>query len=207
MGITLDEIVLDASTSSIAISDGTDTLAVNGDGSINAVVTATDLDIRNLVFATDTVDASGSVVALDAPTLAALENITVSASDLDIRDLTHATDSVKVGDGTDFLAVNADGSINTVSAPFEYAAMKNSVETVTATAAEVLATPLAGRKEVTIQNEGSQAVYIGHNASVTAANGVKISKNSSATYLIPDGVDIFMISASGSQSVRFLELG
>lgn len=40
--------------------------------------------------------------------------VTVSATDLDIRDLTHVSDSVKVGDGTDFLAVNADGSINAV---------------------------------------------------------------------------------------------
>lgn len=38
--------------------------------------------------------------------------VTVTATDLDIRDLTHVSDSVKVGDGTDFLAVNADGSIN-----------------------------------------------------------------------------------------------
>lgn len=101
----------------------------------NITVSATDLDIRNLVFATDKVDASGSTVALDAPTLAALESITVQngsggaavniqdggnsitvdAADLDIRDLTHVSDSIKVGDGTDFLAINADGSINVVS--------------------------------------------------------------------------------------------
>lgn len=114
-------------------------------------VTATDLDIRDLVFATDKVDVSGSEVSLDAgtlaalesitvqngaggsavniqdggnsitvdgevelgaTTLAALENITVSATDLDIRDLSHSQDSIKIGDGTDFLAINADGSIN-----------------------------------------------------------------------------------------------
>jgi len=150
--------------SEIKITDGTDDLAINADGSINATVsatdldirdlafatdkvdvtgssvtisgsvsvTATDLDIRNLVFATDKVDASGSSVALDAPTLAALESttvqngagasavniqdggnsITVDAADFDIRDLTHVSDSVKIGDGTDFLAVNTDGSIN-----------------------------------------------------------------------------------------------
>jgi hypothetical protein len=183
------------------IVDGTVTsqfLTVNADGSVNVTdnggsltVDAVNLDIRDLVFATDKVDASGSVVALDAPTLAALESITVqngaggaavniqdggnsitvdatdldirdldSAQDsvevlqathdnlnlnanlqvgdadvangnpvpvsdaggsltvdavnLDIRDLTHVSDSVKVGDGTDFLAINADGSINVV---------------------------------------------------------------------------------------------
>lgn len=38
--------------------------------------------------------------------------VTVSATDFDIRDLSHTQDSVKIGDGTDFLAINADGSIN-----------------------------------------------------------------------------------------------
>jgi uncharacterized lipoprotein YehR (DUF1307 family) len=80
----------------------------------NITVSATDLDIRDLAFATDKVDVSGSEVSLDSTTLAALENITVSATDLDIRDLSHASDSIKVGDGTDFLAVNTDGSINVV---------------------------------------------------------------------------------------------
>jgi hypothetical protein len=38
------------------------------------------------------------------------------ATNLDIRDLSHTQDSVKVGDGTDFVAVNGDGSINVVVA-------------------------------------------------------------------------------------------
>jgi hypothetical protein len=46
MGISLDEILLNANDHSIAISDGTDTLAINNDGSLNAVVTANNLDIR-----------------------------------------------------------------------------------------------------------------------------------------------------------------
>lgn len=41
-------------------------------------------------------------------------SITVDAIDLDIRDITHVSDSIKVGDGTDFLGVNTDGSINVV---------------------------------------------------------------------------------------------
>lgn len=39
----------------VAISDGTDTLAVNADGSINSVVTATNLDIRDLSHTQDSV--------------------------------------------------------------------------------------------------------------------------------------------------------
>lgn len=113
-------------------------------------VTATDLDIRNLVFATDKVDVSGSEVSLDSATLAALENISaivtatdldirdlafatdkvdvtgsavsitgsvvVTATDLDIRDLSHTQDSIKIGDGTDFLAIDASGNIGVTDA-------------------------------------------------------------------------------------------
>lgn len=133
---------VDASGSSVEL--GATTLAALEN--ISATVTATDLDIRNLAFATDTVDASGSTVELGSTTLAALENIsatvtatdldirnlafatdtvdvsgssvtvsgsvTVTATDLDIRNLAHTQDSIKLGDGTDFLAINADGSLN-----------------------------------------------------------------------------------------------
>lgn len=81
----------------VKITDGTVTsqlLKVESDGSINvnAAISATDLDIRDLNSATD--------------------SVTVVATDLDVRDLSHSQDSVKIGDGTDFLAVNTDGSIN-----------------------------------------------------------------------------------------------
>lgn len=73
------------------------------------VVSATDLDIRNLSFATDFVNVQGTV-ALDAGTLAALETTTVlqgtspwvvSGVDIDIRSLDCITDSVTVCQGTD----------------------------------------------------------------------------------------------------------
>lgn len=80
----------------VKITDGTDDLAINADGSINATISATNLDTRDLVFATDKVDVTGSEVSLDSATLAALENINavVTATDLDIRNLVFATDKV-----------------------------------------------------------------------------------------------------------------
>jgi hypothetical protein len=151
--VDLDIRDLDSATDSVEVLQAThDNLNVNaniqvGDADVangnpvpvsdaggSLTVDAVDLDIRDLVFATDKVDVSDSVVALDAATLAALESITVQngaggaavniqdggnsitvdAVDLDVRDLTHVSDSVKIGDGTDFLAVNSDGSINVV---------------------------------------------------------------------------------------------
>lgn len=70
-------------TSEVRITDGTDDLAINADGSINSNVSATDLDIRDLDFTTDSVDTSGSTVI-------------VTATDLDIRNLSSLTDSITV---------------------------------------------------------------------------------------------------------------
>lgn len=102
-------------------------------------VTATNLDIRDLAFATDKVDASGSTVELGSTTLAALESITVQngagasavniqdggnsitvdATLLDIRHLTFANDkvdasgsTVKLQDGSGNAITSAAGSLN-----------------------------------------------------------------------------------------------
>lgn len=94
-------------------------LKVEADGSINVndnggslTVDATDLDIRDLVFATDKVDVSGSSnvgVNDDGGSL------TVDAIDLDIRDLAFATDKVDVS-GSSNVGVNDDGGSLTVDA-------------------------------------------------------------------------------------------
>jgi len=108
MGISINELIYDPSapddSSNVgahlrAGTDGTPIGAV-GDALKVDIGSVSDLDIRDLEFATDKVDASGSEVSLDAATLAVLENITVSATDLDIRDLAFATDSVDVSGST-----------------------------------------------------------------------------------------------------------
>lgn len=116
----------------VEITDGTDDLEINADGSINAVVSATDLDIRDLDAASDSVEAIqdthddlnananmqvGDVDVSNGnpvPISDAGGSITVDATDLDIRDLSASQDNIAISDGTDTLAVNADGSINSV---------------------------------------------------------------------------------------------
>jgi hypothetical protein len=80
-------------------------------------------------------------------------------------------------------------------------------QTVTTSAAAIPATALAGRTRVILQNLGTKDCYVGHSAGVTVANGLRIA--SGATLEIPCGeaVGLFAIAASGSQSVRVLELG
>lgn len=76
----------------------------------SVVVTATDLDIRDLNSATDSVTAiqgtSPWVVGDGGGSL------TVDAVDLDIRNLSHAQDNVAIAQGGNTMVVNADGSIN-----------------------------------------------------------------------------------------------
>ena len=92
-------------------------------------VEATNFDIRNLLFASDKVDVSGSEVSLSAATLTALETITianttfavtqstspweVSAINLDIRDLVFAQDSVDISGST--LGANSGVDIGDVT--------------------------------------------------------------------------------------------
>lgn len=114
---------LSASQDNVAVSDGTDTLAIAADGSIAVTDNGGSLTVDGTVAATQSgtwnigtltsitndvnIADGGNSITVDG-------SVTVSATDLDIRDLTHVSDSVKVGDGTDLLAVNADGSINVV---------------------------------------------------------------------------------------------
>lgn len=168
-------------------------------------VSATDLDIRDLAFATDSVDVSGSEVSLDAATLAALESITVSATDLDIRDLSHSQDSVKIGDGTDFMAVESDGSINVNSSEAGFSSAVHDAKTVAATATDLITTELALRKELVVQNVGSKDIYLGTSASVTVANGILVPKGATASFRFGPGINVHAISAGGSSEVRLME--
>lgn len=226
--ITLD--TLDQTLHSVKIGDGTDTMSVNADGSLNitdnggsltvdgsVTVSASDLDIRDLSHTQDSVklgdgtdflavNADGSLNITDNGSSITVDgSVTVSASDLDIRDLSHTQDSVKIGDGTDFLAVNADGSL-TVQANFAgFSSWQTKSVSVTSSATQLDATPLTSRLYVEIQNLGNSDIYVGPSAGVTTANGLKISKGSSQAIQLDDGADIYCITASGSSDIRFAE--
>lgn len=181
-------------------------LDVNIDNA-SLAVTATDLDIRNLVFATDKVDVSGSEVSLDSATLAALENITVSATDLDIRDLSHVSDSVKVGDGTDFLAVNTDGSINVNSIAASLASLSTIPETVGTSAAAIVdgGDELANRKKLFMYNNGNRQMYIGATG-VTTSTGFPIPPGAILEIDSGAAMDVFAIADAAGQNMRTLQL-
>jgi hypothetical protein len=92
----------------VTISDGGNTITVDG------TVAATQSGVWTVAATQSGVWNIGTVASITADVSIddGGNSITVDAIDLDIRDLTHVSDSVKVGDGTDLMAVNTDGSIN-----------------------------------------------------------------------------------------------
>jgi hypothetical protein len=145
----------------------------------NITVSATDLDIRDLAFATDKVDVSGSEVSLDSATLAALENITVSATDLDIRDLTHVSDSIKIGDGTDFLAINADGSIN-VNADISVVNGHEKAEDAAHSSGDIGSYMLGVRQDVLASSTSADGDYASFKMSAAGALYVNLAESSAS---------------------------
>lgn len=117
----------------------------------------------------------------------------------------HATDSMKIGDGTDFLAVNADGSINVQSAEAGYGNWKVSTATVGLSEVQLVSTPLTGRLRVEIQNLGTKDIWIKEVTGVSTANGLKIPKGSSYEQALDAGSSIFAISDGASADLRIAE--
>ena len=189
--ITLDE--LNSDFHSVAVKNGVNQLAIDGAGAIAAVVSATNLDIRDLVFATDKVDVSGSEVSLDSATLAALENITVSATNLDIRDLVFATDKVDVSGSTILTQMDA------------FDTWKATAQSITSTASQVAATSLASRLSITIENLGSKDIFIGASNAVTISTGIKISAGSSFSESLGAAATIWAITVTGTADIRIAE--
>lgn len=193
------------------------------DSITNAVtVQASNLDIRDLVFATDKVDVSGSEVSLDAATLAALENITVSATDLDIRDLSAAQDSVESwmhdGAGTaltstlegakqalDVFVANTIAVNDAALANTAILAAANPLD-VANTAEAVKASALANRKYLMIYNNDNTKVFIGQSG-VTAANGFPLSPGSVMELRAGPAISPFFVGQTGkTPEIRTLEL-
>ena len=203
---------IDADTSSIntniaAITKAEDSVHVSGDSGIMS------LGVRNdagTALAADgdyiplSMNSAGDVrVTLDS------ETVTVTATDLDIRDLSHTQDSVKIGDGTDFLEINTDGSINTNDAALANTAMATTAtnDDNTAGGTDLIGTDLANRKYLFVYNNGNKKVYLG-NSGVTTATGFPLPPGSMVDMRAGASIDIHAISpdATPVQDIRTLEL-
>jgi hypothetical protein len=77
--------------------------------------------------------------------------------------------------------------------------------TVGATAAQIDATPLAGRRRAILQNQSQKYIFVGPSG-VTASSGIKLAPGSSLTLEIGQDVPIYAISTAAGQELRFMEL-
>jgi uncharacterized lipoprotein NlpE involved in copper resistance len=231
--LTIDQLIYDPATNegakvgAIIVDAAGHQLDVNVDGSINVSLgTVTDLDIRNLIFATDKVDVSGSTVTLDSASLAALENITVTVSNTveitndsgnaipvsgevslsattlaALESITVVANNLDIRDLT-FALDKVDTSGSRIKAT--NSSIANSAVSVTTTAAALTPSPLTDRTTLIVQNLGSKEIFIG-SSSVTAANGVKIAAGASAELNYNASVALFARTASGTADVRIIE--
>ena len=170
-------------------------------------VSATNLDIRDLAFATDSVDVSGSSVSITG-------SVAVTATDLDIRDLTHVSDSVRLGDGTSFYTsttVSSDIGLDVYQLndpELANVAIASSAQVLTAanTAQALLASPLASRKYLFLMNNTNKNIFVG-GSGVTTANGYPIPQGSAMELRAGVASPVYWISTTiPSGDVRTLEL-
>lgn len=117
--------------------------------------------------------------------------------------------ALDLADAGDKIDVISNLSRHLLVADMATQALLQQVVTVTDTAALLVATPLANRKKVEIQNDGDKPIYIG-DATVTgdaaATGGFKIPKGDSYEVPAAGGVAIYAITASGSNTgIRVLE--
>lgn len=204
LDLTNDVTIADGGNS-ITVDDGGASLTV--DGTVAATQSGT-WDIGTLTSITNdvniadggnsiTVDDGGTTLSIDdgGGTITVDGSVTVSATDLDIRDLTHATDSVKVGDGTDFLAVNSDGSINVVvqsSTGTAIADYSQAAALASATSDNHDYTASGGTFEpirVEVSGESIGTFQILANAVVKGIVRTSV-ENPNATFTFPDGFSI-----------------
>lgn len=200
--ITLDQISSDLQSISIKDEAG-NALLIDASGhlttNINGTVTvdATALDIRALTNADVVTAEQGGTWSVDVDSLPA---------DVDIRDLSALQDNVAIRDGANQLKVNADGSIDVVADIDDIAdaiAITKVAVDNTVGGTQLVASPLANRREITIQNFGSQDIYI--NDGSADANDIKVPKNGSATFKWSPSVDVYAFGGAAGSDVRVLE--
>jgi hypothetical protein len=199
---------LDHIEDSVRLGDGTNFLTSENVGADYAlhtyllnsslVVSATDLDTRDLAFSTDSVTAhQGGTWVIDSIT----NPVTVSATDFDIRDLSHLQDSIKIGDGVEFLAVNADGSINVQSVDLDIRDLSAAQDSVAAYLSDSAGNGISsttGFLDVYVQN-AIETTPAGFASGVYGANSV--TNTAGAITAGTAGRDKVLLQNRGNQAI------
>lgn len=161
-------------------------------------VTATDLDIRNLVFATDKVDASGSTLGA---------NSGVDIGDVTINNASGAS-AVNIQDGGNSITVDGTVAVSgTVTTKETRSTTPGQTSPAMSTTSATILASNANRLGATIYNEGSATVLMKLGATASATS-YTCQVASGGYYEVPFGYTgvIDGITASGTATLRVTEL-
>lgn len=178
------------------------------------------LTVRQDTLAAST-DADGDYASLKTDSLGRLWTNAVLSGDV-ADDAADSGNPIKVGSRSTNAALSAlsaaDDRADLISDLYRRLMVSNAAaigaestrESVTDTAAQVVATPLAGRVRMVIQNVGNNEVYLGGStvtADGSATDGIILRKRTSIELEINEHVDLFAVCESGeSSNLHILEL-
>lgn len=198
-------------------------------------VSATDLDIRDLVYTQDSIEAyqGGSwTVSVDSlPADVDIRDLVYTQdsvtsyqggtwdvsvnslpADIDIRDLVHTQDSVRLGDGTSYFTSTTIGSdigldVNMINSDLADSGIENTATAVSTSAVNLVSSALSGRKWLWLANEGNKSTYWGKSG-VTTANGFPLHPGMQHVARVGASVAPQIIGGVGasSEDIRVMEL-
>jgi hypothetical protein len=146
-------------------------------------------------------------------------DVSVTTGSDKVEDSAHANADV----GTYILSVREDTLTSSTSASGDYQSIKTDAlgrmytndahqsmlvtpKSVTTTASALVASSLANRKQILVQNISSKNVYLGTSAAVTDVNGFKLGAGMSIELDLAAAVALFAISVGAAADVRIIEL-
>lgn len=207
--VDLDIRDLDHSQDNVAIQSGGNELGIDASGKIQSIVEATDLDIRDLSQAQDSVqaylqDSAGNgITSTDVSGKQALDVRLAEGVNVEI-DMSHVDDSVRLGDGTNLTDVTSDNRLEVFHAPDSGA--QSAAALVGTSAVELASSPLANRKKIIVQNNGSKDIFLGGANTVTVSSGIRVPRGASFELDWGPNVDLWAISGAAGQDVRVMEV-
>ena len=102
------------------------------------------------------------------------------------------------------ISLNGDLIVENVTVASLRGALRSSSVTVGTSPTAIPATALENRKSMTVKNNGSSTIYLGH-SDVSASNGYPLKANESLDVDLDDATTLYGVVESGSEDLRVLE--
>jgi len=102
------------------------------------------------------------------------------------------------------ISLNGDLIVENVTVASLRGSLRSSSVTIGTTPTEIPASPLSNRKSITLKNNGSNTIFLGHSG-VTTTNGYPLKINESLDIDLDDATTLYGIVATGSEDLRILE--